>query len=244
MSQTSAPAEEIPITVLVKPVKKHYIDSKKLYEEMKVYIDACRKAKRRYIKTVYKPKHDLKPDYKLNKKDHKIINNEYPKAQISEYIGECIMKIATKLSHKSRFYNYSYKDICFSEAYVNVIKYLDRFKPEKSTNAFAWITQIIKCAFVRVLEQESKHQYIRSKLIQNGGILDEYATQAKDSGTYSNSYGEFLRDNMTDIIVRFEDGKQRSKEKMLERKREKMAELSNVKKRQPLKKTPKIDEVF
>lgn len=88
-------------------------------------------------------------------------NGETP--VIPEYVGECLLRIATKLSSKPNFANYTYKDDMISDALENCILYLHNFDPEKSQNPFAYFTQIIHFAFIRRIEKEKKHMYVKYK---------------------------------------------------------------------------------
>ena len=64
------------------------------------------------------------------------------KPPIPNYIGECILKIATHLSFKPNFVNYMFKDDMISDGIENCIQYLHNFNPERSQNPFAYFTQI------------------------------------------------------------------------------------------------------
>ena len=123
--------------------------------------------------------------------------------RVSEYIGACIYKIATRLSTKPNFINYSYRDEMICDGIENCLQYINNFNPEKSTNAFAYITQIIYYAFLRRIQKEKKQSAIKQKAIMNSGILtDMVDTMDGDTSQYSNSYVEFLQDNMNEITYK------------------------------------------
>ena len=63
-------------------------------------------------------------------KEAKANDTELPK--MSEYIGECIYKIATRLSTRPNFINYTYRDEMICDAIENCIQYIGNFNPEKS----------------------------------------------------------------------------------------------------------------
>ena len=50
-----------------------------------------------------------------------------------------------------------------SDGLENCINYLNNFNPEKSDNPFAYFTQIIWFAFLRRIDKEKKHLYIKQK---------------------------------------------------------------------------------
>ena len=62
--------------------------------------------------------------------------------RMTEYIGECIYKIATRLSTRPNFINYTYRDEMICDAIENCIQYIGNFNREKSNNAFAYITPV------------------------------------------------------------------------------------------------------
>ena len=79
----------------------------------------------------------------------------------------------------------------------NCLQYINNFNPEKSQNAFAYITQIIYYAFLRRIQKEKKQAAIKHKAIMNSGILTQ-AVDSMDGDTtqYDNSYVEFLQNNL------------------------------------------------
>ena len=64
------------------------------------------------------------------------------------------MKISTRLSTKPNFINYTYRDEMISDGIENCVNYIGNFNPEKSTNPFAYFTQIIYYAFLRRIQRE------------------------------------------------------------------------------------------
>ena len=152
---------------LTKKKKEHYVDNKKFLEEMKKYHKKVQSARKR------------------NRKDPPITN----------YIGECFLKIANHLSYRPNFINYTYKEDMISDGIENCLQYVANFDPEKSNNPFAYFTQIIYYAFIRRIQKEKKQTTIKQKLIMKGG-LDEIVRQESDNTDYQNQYSEFLKKNM------------------------------------------------
>ena len=117
---------------------------------------------------------------------------------ISDYIGECFLKIANHLSYRPNFINYTYKEDMISDGIENCLQYVTNFDPEKSNNPFAYYTQIIYYAFIRRIQKEKKQTTIKQKLILKSG-LDELVLQAGDDGDYQNQYADFLKKNMIEV---------------------------------------------
>jgi hypothetical protein len=93
-----------------------------------------------------------------------------PIPRIPEYIGVCIFKIATKLSSKGNFVNYSYKEEMISDGIENCLLYAYNFDPTKSKNPFSYFTQIIYYAFLRRIQKEKKQAYIKLKKIEMSDV--------------------------------------------------------------------------
>ena len=77
---------------------------------------------------------------------------------ITNYIGECFLKIATHLSYRPNFINYTYRDEMISDGIENCLQYVKNFNPEKSKNPFAYFTQITYYAFLRRIQKEKKQK--------------------------------------------------------------------------------------
>ena len=114
---------------------------------------------------------------------------------VTEYMGECFYKIATHLSYRPNFINYTYREEMIGDGIENCIRYAKNFNPEKSKNPFAYFTQIIYYAFIRRITKEKKQTSIKQKIIDNTATKT-YDIMEGDDDVYSNSYMEFLRDNL------------------------------------------------
>jgi len=131
-----------------------------------------------------------------------------PSPPIPNYIGECFMKIAEGLSHKPNFINYSYRDEMISDGIENCLMYFDNFDPSKSSNPFAYFTQIIYFAFLRRIQKEKKQTYVKYKATEQMGILDEFEMMELEDG----GMRQFeLYDNIAEFIETYEDAKKNKK---------------------------------
>ena len=117
------------------------------------------------------------------------------KPPVSNYIGECFLKIANHLSYRPNFINYTFRDDMISDGIENCLQYLKNFNPDKSNNPFAYFTQIIYYAFIRRIQKEKKQSNIKYKMIEQANI-DEFAVLPGDTNNdYKNQFLEFLRKN-------------------------------------------------
>ena len=118
--------------------------------------------------------------------------------QMSYYIGECIYKIATRLSTRPNFINYTYRDEMICDAIENCIQYIGNFNVEKSNNAFAYITQICYYAFLRRIQKEKKQVFIKQQMTMDI-TADTFETIDGDTTGMTNTNVEWMQENMTQV---------------------------------------------
>ena len=150
-----------------KKVTQHYVDNKKFLEAMVIYRDKVNSAK----------------------------ENNRKKPDVTNYIGECFLKIANHLSYRPNFINYTYRDDMISDGIENCLQYMNNFDPAKSTNPFAYFTQIIYYAFIRRIQKEKKQQQVKQKLIANAGVENMMDQLEGDDAQYKSQLLDFLQRN-------------------------------------------------
>lgn len=149
--------------------KEFYVDNKKFLEEIILYKEAVKQAKQ----------------------------NQLEKPVIQDYLGECFMNIAKKLSNRPNFSGYMYKDDMISDALENCVRYINSFDPEISNNPFAYFTQMIHHAFVRRIKSEKTQLYTKFKMMENSFLHDE---------PYNKKYiNDKSDENMREFIRKFEE---------------------------------------
>lgn len=144
--------------------------------------------------------------YKTQLREARENGTEEPR--IPEYLGECILKIATRLSHKHNFINYSYRDDMILDGIENCIQCMDSFDPSKSSNPFSYFTQVIYFAFLRRIAKEKKQSYIKGKLIQEMPFESFELQDHDDDADFVNAYSAFIQANSN-----FDDSFMKKKEK-------------------------------
>ena len=100
----------------------HYVDNKQFLQAMKDWKEQCEEA----LQTGDEP------------------------PQVTNYIGECFLKIANGLSHKPNFMNYTFREDMVSDGIENCLQYIHNFNPNKSNNPFAYFTQIIYLSLIHI----------------------------------------------------------------------------------------------
>ena len=163
-----------------KKVTQHYVDNKKFLEAMVNYKEKVHNAK----------------------------ENNKTKPDVTNYIGECFLKIANHLSYRPNFINYTYRDDMISDGIENCLQYMNNFNPEKSTNPFAYFTQIIYYAFIRRIQKEKKQTLVKQKLIQNAGVENIMDRLEGDDAQYRSQMLDFLQRNQ-----RIEEPEKKKKKK-------------------------------
>jgi DNA-directed RNA polymerase specialized sigma24 family protein len=128
-------------------------------------------------------------------KVHNAKENNKTKPDVTNYIGECFLKIANHLSYRPNFINYTYRDDMISDGIENCLQYMNNFNPEKSTNPFAYFTQIIYYAFIRRIQKEKKQTLVKQKLIANAGVENIMDQLEGDDSQYRSQLLDFLQRN-------------------------------------------------
>jgi len=116
------------------------------------------------------------------------------KPPVTDYIGECFLKIANHLSYRPNFINYTFRDDMISDGIENCLQYLDNFNPETSNNPFAYFTQIIYYAFIRRIQKEKKQMTIKQRMIMEANY-DDLTVMPGEDREFKNQFTEFLQKN-------------------------------------------------
>ena len=111
------------------------------------------------------------------------------KPPITDYIGDCFVKIAQHLSFRPNFINYPFRDEMIGDGIENCLMYAHNFDPEKSKNPFSYFTQIIYYAFLRRIQKEKKQNYIKYKMMELTDV----------DGTHKSWYKENYFDTSDDV---------------------------------------------
>lgn len=149
--------------------------------------------------------------------------------RIPEYIGECFYKIATRLSTKYKFVNYTFRDEMIADAVENCVAAVNNFDPSKSSNPFAYFTQIIGNAFIRRIMKEKKQTYVKYKYMQKMMADGALASQQEMDEVKDIDASFANMDKVNDVIRDYETYMKNSLEKSRKAKKgiEKIIEEQN-----------------
>lgn len=179
--------EQPEVEITKELTKEHYIDNKRFLAEM--------------------------VQWKRDIREAEDSGDERP--PVSDYIGQCFMKIAERLSSKANFMNYPYKEEMIGDGIENCLMYAHNFNPRKSKNPFSYFTQIIYYAFLRRIEREKKQGYIKYKLteeLDDGTLHKWFKENYFEKNSEREALGELFQISETDI-KRYEPKKRKKRSK-------------------------------
>lgn len=161
--------------------KKHYVNNKDFLESIVEYKNACDVARDR--------------------------GKQIP--VIPDYIGECIFEISTRIARRPNFSGYSFKEDMIMDGVENCLKYIEKFNPEKSSNPFAYFSQVIWFAFLQRIAKEKKFLYTKLKSSQAMLMMGETHSGGSELSLNLNIDADYI----DTFIQDFEDKMQRDKDK-------------------------------
>jgi len=166
----------IPTPIRIAPRKKvNYVDNARMYADLKAHREVALKADK----------------------------NGKERPRMSEYLGECFLKIAQHTATKSNFKSYTYKDDMISDGVENCLIYALNFDPSKSKNPFGYFTTVIHFAFIRRIMKEKKHTYIKYKMMEKAHIDGSLATGDTENMQSDTSMLSF--ENVQNFITSFDE---------------------------------------
>ena len=150
-------------------------------------------AKRKQTEYYVNNKEFLAAITEYRQKVHSAREQDKPRPRVTNYLGECFLKIATHLSYKPNFVNYMFREDMICDGIENCVQYIKNFDPAKSSNPFAYFTQIIHYAFLRRIQKEKRQMDIRTKIVERSGFDEVFSS---DGDIYSNSDYNTIKENI------------------------------------------------
>lgn len=133
-------------------------------------------------------------DYKKAKK----AGTELP--VMCDTIAHGITQIAERIMTKHNFVNYSYRDEMASDAVMKCLIKAHLFNTKKSSNSFAYLSQICWNSAVERIKKEKHQTAVKAKLIREKmpNEFIEHGASIDDPDT-NNAFVEFLKEH--DVLV-------------------------------------------
>jgi DNA-directed RNA polymerase specialized sigma subunit len=108
--------------------------------------------------------------------------------RMTDELGRMLMLLVRRYARKASFAGYSYREDMEGHAIVSLCRTWNSFKPEISSNAFAFYTTCIKNSFIQVLNNEKRHRNTRDLLLVEHGMDPSF--------TFSEEYQMTIPDSM------------------------------------------------
>lgn len=120
-----------------------------------------------------------KQKYLTNKnliREHKL---SLEQGKPTDELCKMYMMLVDRFSKKPQFSGYSYVDDMKGRAHVQFATSWDKFDHDKSSNPFAYFTQMAKNSFIQVLKAEKKQRDVLEQERVFHGLADSYNSQAE-----------------------------------------------------------------
>lgn len=157
----------------------------------------------------YKPKPKRKEKdkdkYYVNPSDFKNAISEYYNTGIcTNYLGECLNKIAEGLGYNGKFINYSYKEDMIGDALIKMFSALKRkkFDINGDSSPFGYFTTIAFHAFINRIKKEKKHH---DAITQFRDMKYEEIMSSSEGHIYVKPILDYTGDNLDDVYFDSEE---------------------------------------
>lgn len=141
-------------------------------------------------KEVYKPVTRITSYYVDNQKFSQAIH-EYtlkckeaaeagkPRPPVSNYIGECFMKISEGVARLNQFNRYTWKEDMIADGIENCLRYvtnynIDTFTRTSNPNAFYYFSKIVYYSFIRRIKKENRQTEIKKRYTTMNYNIDDF----------------------------------------------------------------------
>jgi hypothetical protein len=163
--------------------KGHYVDNKVFLQAMTEYWHECENARQ-----------------EAAKKGVELDKTEMPPT--SNYIGSCILAIATNYAKNPNFKFYPFVEEMVLDAVENCYNYIHNWNPEKGNNPFAYFTQICYYAFLRRIEKEKKQakiKYDAIKMADERGTFEQWYKRSGHESESGDALADYLKISVSDL---------------------------------------------
>ena len=89
---------------------------------------------------------------------------------MNKYLGECVIKMASRLSLSPNFRGYAYREEMVQDAILGAVNYMHLFDGSRFNNGFAYVTQILFSHMIQTIKKEKKKYELNLKLIQKAEL--------------------------------------------------------------------------
>lgn len=127
--------------------------------------------------------------------------------KLSNKLAMMLDMLTRRYASKPNFSGYTYVDDMIAEALADLCKNALKFKPERSSNPFAFYTQCIHNSFLGYLNSEKKHRRIRDAMLVEIGENPSFNFQEE----YRAGIGEGsdVREDLRELSSEIEEARAR-----------------------------------
>jgi hypothetical protein len=101
---------------------------------------------------------------------------------ITNNLALMFIKLTDRYGTRANWRNYTYNDEMRCQALMHLSAIALKFDESRSSNPFAYFTQILKNSFLRVLSVEKKHQTIRDDILEMNHYTPSFTRQGEWGG--------------------------------------------------------------
>lgn len=170
--------------------RPHYISNKEFLQQLISYKNECRRAE----------------------------EESRSRPPIPEPIGYAFLRLAGNVAKKRIFARYSYREDMIGDAVWNCVLYVDRFDENRSSNPFAYFTQVVHNSFKRTINSEGKESYVKYKSLEVSPMFHEQVSGAGESRKHVNLVNTVINEHSNGIIDKFENRMKKQKVKRIQKK--------------------------
>lgn len=168
---------------------------------------------------------------------HSRVNAGLPKPRVSEYIGSCILLIATNLTKLPKFNRYTWAEDMIGDAIENTLKYLHNFNANIETrtgkpNAFSWMSLSMERVFFDRIEREKRQIYYKNRLTSDSML---HSDELKEHQTVESGIANQIVTDMYNKAEEYEENQRKRKEK---------DRLKHKEEKKLMQSTNSLDELF
>lgn len=128
--------------------------------------------------------------------------------RMSNKLASMLLMLTTRYASKPNFSGYTYIDDMIAEAMADLSKNALKFKPERSSNPFAFYTQCIHNSFLGYLNSEKKHRRIRDAMLIEIGENPSFNFQEEYRANLSDGNSD-VKDELRELHGEILEAKQR-----------------------------------
>ena len=119
-----------------------------------------------------------------------IVKDAKAKGRVTDELAKIFMVISERLSYKSNFIGYSFREDMVSYALINLVANGLKFNPEKSNNPFTYYTTMCYNSFLQYMADEKKHRNIRDAQMIEVGANPSFSFSSDEISDSDNYHAE------------------------------------------------------